>query len=159
MDYMEINVICDGEFENCPPEGWFQSIAEKALAAECIGNDTEMGLLITGQQRMCRLNKAYRNKDKPTDVLAFSFLTESGEGSFFSIPPNGLKHLGEVIVNHPQAVIQAQEEGHSIKWELALLVIHGVLHLLGYDHIEDEEAKEMESRQNELLDSLEKVLK
>ena len=69
-----------------------------------------------------------------------------------------MKHLGEVIISYPQAVIQAQERNHSIKRELAILVIHGVLHLLGYDHMEDEEADKIESRQNEILDSLKEAL-
>ncbi|MFC1866474.1 rRNA maturation RNase YbeY, partial [Chloroflexota bacterium] len=78
----------------------------------------------------------------------------TGDKLSFSTPPDGLKHLGEVIISYPQAIIQAQEHNHSIKRELAILVIHGVLHLLDYDHMQDDEAYKMESRQNKILDSL-----
>jgi len=157
---MEINVSCDGKLEGCPEDGWFQSIAARTLAAEGMGENAEMGLLITGQQRIQQLNKAYRNKDKPTDVLSFAFLADSPteDESSFSAPPDGLKHLGEVIISYPQAVIQAQERNHSVKRELAVLVIHGVLHLLNYDHMENDEADRMESRQNEILESLKEAL-
>jgi probable rRNA maturation factor len=157
---MQIDVLFEEGFEDCIDAGWLQDIAEKALAAEGFGDDIEMGLFITGQERVRGLNKAYRNKDKPTDVLSFAFLADSseGEGPSFSTPPDGLKHLGEVIISYPQAIIQAQERNHSIKMELAILVIHGVLHLLDYDHMEDEEADEMESRQNEILESLKEAL-
>ena len=160
MDCMEINVTCDSVFEDCPSEEWLCKIALKTLSAEGVYDNAEMGLLITGQERIQQLNKTYRSKDKPTDVLSFAFLAGSGEdkGYSFSAPPDGLRHLGEVIISYPQAVIQAQEQGHSINKELALLVVHGVLHLLGYDHIDDNEAKEMENRQQEILDFLKESL-
>jgi len=160
MDYMEINVTLDGNFESCPDISWFQEITKRTLAAEGVGSNAEMGLLITGQRRMQQLNKAYRSKDKPTDVLSFAFLADSSNGKdpSFSTPPDSLKHLGEVIISYPQAVIQAQEEDHSIKRELALLVVHGVLHLLGYDHVEDKEADIMEARQDEILNCLKEAL-
>ncbi len=157
MDCMEIDVTIDGNFEGCPDEGWFRDIALKTLATENIGEEAEMSLFITGQERIKQLNKIYRKKDRATDVLSFPFLAEGGEGSSFSSPPDGLKHLGEVIISYPQAALQAQEQGHSLNEELSLLVVHGVLHLLGYDHIEGIEAEDMQNRQNEILDRLEEV--
>ncbi len=157
MDYMEINISFDGDFKNCPDDGWFQAIAEKTLAAEKTDDNAEMSLLITGQERIQQLNKAYRNQDKPTDVLSFALLADAAETAF-SAPPDGLKHLGEVIISYPQAEMQAQEHNHPVRKELALLVIHGVLHLLGYDHMEDAEADIMETKQNKILRSLKEAL-
>ena len=79
---------------------------------------------------------------------------EDGEEFSFIAPPDGIKHLGEVIISYPQAEIQAVEHDHSVEKEAAVLAIHGVLHLLGYDHIEDKEAEEMEAREKIILESL-----
>jgi probable rRNA maturation factor len=99
-----------------------------------------------------RLNRDYRGVDEPTDVLAFHMLPHNGIASPFVLPPDGVTRLGEVIISYPQALAQAKEQGHSAQRELALLVIHGVLHLLGYDHEESGEAKKMRRREEELLE-------
>jgi probable rRNA maturation factor len=99
-----------------------------------------------------RLNREYRGIDEPTDVLAFYMLPQKGSDSSFTLPPDGVTRLGEVIVSYPQAVIQAKGQGHSIARELALLVIHGILHLRGYDHEEPQEESKMREREGELLD-------
>jgi probable rRNA maturation factor len=80
----------------------------------------------------------------------------SAAGEIFVVPPDGVHHLGEVIVSCPQAVIQAKEHQHSIKKELAILIIHGVLHLLGYDHEEPEQERQMRGRETEILSQIEK---
>jgi len=96
-----------------------------------------------------QLNKSYRGKDEPTDVLAF-YMTSAD----FIEPPDGVRHLGEVIISYPQAVIQAEEHRHSIKKELAILIIHGVLHLLGYDHEESEQERQMRAREADILSQI-----
>jgi probable rRNA maturation factor len=112
----------------------------------------EMGLVIASQQRVKELNKTYRGKDEPTDVLAFAAREEDGADlPPFVQPPDGVLHLGEVIIGYPQAVKQAEEHMHSIKREIAILVIHGVLHLLGYEHDEPEPARKMAAREAEVL--------
>lgn len=150
---MEIDVLFDEGFEGCLDTKWLEGIARAALAAQGIGDDVEMGLVITGQERIQELNKTYRGQDKPTDVLAFALLPETGAEPdlSFTAPPDGVKHLGEVIISYPQAVRQAEERQHSLKREVAILVIHGVLHLLGYDHIESDEAALMSGREAEIL--------
>ena len=70
----------------------------------------------------------------------------------FIHPPDGVRHLGEVLISYPQAVAQAKEQGHSPERELALLVIHGILHLLGYDHEEPEQEEKMKQKEKELLE-------
>jgi probable rRNA maturation factor len=90
--------------------------------------------------------------DEPTDVLAFHMLPQKGSESSFAVPPDGVTRLGEVIISYPQAVAQAKEQGHSPERELALLIIHGILHLLGCDHEEPQEERNMRERERELLE-------
>ncbi len=150
---MEINILFDEGLEGCLKRGWLQGIAEQALITQGINNDIEMGLVIAGQKRVQELNKAYLGRDKATDVLAFAMLPVSSteQESSFATPPDGVKHLGEVIICYPQAIIQAEEHLHSIKREVAILIIHGVLHLLGYDHGEPEPARLMAAREAAIL--------
>jgi len=149
---MEINVLVDEGFEGCPEAGWLRSVAEQVLTAQGVSPDVELGLVITSQERVQQLNKSYRGKDEPTDVLAFYMTSAAGET--FVVPPDGLLHLGEVIISYPQAVIQAKEHQHSIKKELTILIIHGVLHLLGYDHEESEQASQMREREADILSQI-----
>jgi probable rRNA maturation factor len=85
-------------------------------------------------------------------VLAFYMLPQKGTASSFALPPDGVTRLGEVIISYPQALVQAKDQGHSLERELALLVIHGILHLLGYDHERPEEESKMRERERELLE-------
>ncbi len=158
---MEINVLIDEGFEGYLEVGWLQSIAEQVLVAQDAGSKVELGLVITGQEKVQQLNRSYLGKDEPTDVLAFSMLpeplatTESEASSPFVQPPDGVLHLGEVIISYPQAVIQAREHHHSVKREIAILIIHGVLHLLGYEHDKPEMERQMKTREKEILSCIE----
>ncbi len=158
MSTMEIDILFDDGFESCLDESWLRKIIEAVLKMENTGDNVEVSLLITGQKRIHQLNRDYRGIDRPTDVLSFAMQeecpSEKGEDFSFVAPPDGIKHLGEVIISYPQAVIQAEERGHSVKKEVAVLIIHGILHLLGYDHIEDKEAEQMEAREKIILESL-----
>ena len=158
MSQMEINILFDEGFEDCLDKGWLQGIAEQALAAQCTAPNVEMGLVIASQERIRQLNRTYLGRDEPTDVLAFSMLPDlpvAGEpeaGTLpFIMPPDGRLHLGEVIISYPQAVTQAGEHQHSVKREVAILVVHGVLHLLGYEHDEPERESQMRAREAEIL--------
>jgi probable rRNA maturation factor len=159
--YMEINILFDEGFEGCLDAGWLEGIARAALAAQGVRGDVEMGLVVTGQERIQELNRTYRGQDKPTDVLAFALLPECDTelGLSFTNPPDGVRHLGEVIISYPQAVRQAEEQRHSLEKEVAILVIHGVLHLLGYDHIKSDEAALMSAKEAEILKMVEAKLK
>ncbi len=151
MAKAEIDVIIDGDFEGCPEKSWLRSLAEQALLAQGVSSNAELGIVIATQERVQELNRSYRGQDKPTDVLAF-YMTPREEK--FVSPPDGILHLGEVIISYPQAVIQAKEHKHSIKRELAILLIHGVLHLLGYDHEKPEERRQMRAREKKILSSI-----
>jgi probable rRNA maturation factor len=157
---MEINVSIDRGFDGCPTPRWLENIARQVLEAQGAGAEAEMGLFIATQERIRELNREYLGEDEPTDVLAFSAREEKEtDQSPFIHPPDGLLHLGEVIIAYPQAVIQAAEHGHPVKKELAILLIHGLLHLLGYDHDEPERELQMQAREAELLSYIEGGLK
>ena len=154
---MEINILfsegCGGYIE----ERWLKNMVERVLVAQNIDSKAEVSLVIAGQERVRQLNLSYLGKDAPTDVLAFSMLPEmSGRDvAPFVVAPDGIKHLGEVIISYPQAVIQAEEHRHSIKREITILIIHGVLHLLGYDHDRPEPERKMRAREAEILADIE----
>jgi len=158
---MEINVLIDEGYEECLEVSWLRSVAEQVLVAQDAGSRVELGLVITNQEKVQQLNRSYLGIDEPTDVLSFSMLPgplASGEAeasSPFAQPPDGVLHIGEVIIAYPQAVIQAEEHHHSIKREIAVLIIHGVLHLLGYDHDKPELERQMKSREEEILSCIE----
>jgi probable rRNA maturation factor len=152
---MEINVLFDDEFEECLDPSRLANIAATALDAGEVGDNAEMELLITGQERIQELNKTYRQQDRPTDVLSFALSEDDEDGLPFADAPDGLRHLGQVVISYPQAQKQAAERGHPVDKEVAVLVIHGVLHLLGYDHIQDEDAELMEACEAQILETIE----
>ena len=153
---MELNVLIDEDLGGDLEVSWLQSIAQQVLVAQGVGAEVEMGLVIATQQRVQQLNRDYLGRDEPTDVLAFSTREEIGADLPPFVPPtNGVLHLGEVIISYPQAVIQAEEHQHSVKKELAILIIHGVLHLLGYEHDKPELKRQMRAREAEILSHIE----
>ncbi len=136
---------------------WLENIAKKVLVAQGADSGAELGLVIVGQERIRQLNLSYLGEDKPTDVLAFSMLPQQpgeSKGSFVN-PPDGMQHLGEVIISYPQAVAQAEERRHPVKREIAILTIHGILHLLGYDHDKPEPELQMKAREAKILSQVE----
>ncbi len=157
---MDIGILIEEGFADHLEASWLEDVVTRVLMAEGVGSATELSLVIVGQEKIHGLNLGYLGKDEPTDVLAFAMLPRKaveGEG-LFAMPPDGIMHLGEVIISYPQAVIQAEEQQHSAKREVAFLAIHGVLHLLGYDHDEAEPEKEMRACEQEILGKIEGVL-
>jgi probable rRNA maturation factor len=148
----EIAILVEEGFRGVVDAGWVKKIARQALKAEGVASPYEVSLVFTDSETVKQLNRDYRGVDKPTDVLAFYMLPQKQADSSFALPPDGITRLGEVIISYPQAAEQAKEQGHSPQSELALLVIHGILHLLGYDHEEPEEASMMRARERELLE-------
>jgi len=122
-------------------------VAAQTAAGEAgFATPAEMTLLITDDARVQGLNRDYRGIDAVTDVLAFGEESEGEEtpGAAFVLPAEaGPAYLGDVVIALPQAQRQAGERGHSLESELCLLVAHGTLHLLGYEHGEAEEQRAM----------------
>jgi probable rRNA maturation factor len=148
---MEVNVLIDDELEGKLEPGWLRGVAEQVLLALGAGADAELGLFIATGERVKRLNRDYLGRDEPTDVLAFSAREEVGSHPPFVPPPDGVLHLGEVIIAYPQAVKQAAEYKHSVEREILILIVHGVLHLLGYEHDKPELELKMRDREKEVL--------
>jgi len=123
---------------------YLNKIAEKTLEVAKFKKPVEISLVITGEKRIRSLNKKYRKINKITDVLSF------GNEGFVGLP-NKIIYLGEIFICYPQAVKQAKQKKHSVKKEMAILLIHGMLHLLGYDHQGDYEDSEMKVLEEKIL--------
>lgn len=156
---MEINVLISAEFKSQLKRSWLKSVAEEILKSQCIIGSVEMGLVITNQEEVQQLNQKYRGINGPTDVLAFSIQEGGADPAKFIEPPNGVRHLGEVIISYPQAFEQAEEHEQPVEKEMAILLIHGVLHLLGYEHDEPPLEREMRAKEAEILSLIEDKVK
>lgn len=126
-----------------------RSLVETTLRRE--GRSGEVTLVLTDDEGIQALNRDFLGVDAPTDVLSFSAQEDSGP--FVAAPEVG-GYLGDIIVSYHRAVAQAQEHDHPIQQELNLLVVHGTLHLLGYDHADGEEKAIMWARQEAILHDL-----
>jgi probable rRNA maturation factor len=113
-------------------------------------SSSRLTLVITGDEQVHALNRRYRQVDAPTDVLAFATDETAGQDSFVSAPGEPA-YLGDVIISYPRAEAQAQAGGHPVSAELQLLVVHGVLHLLGYDHATPAQKRKMWAAQAGIL--------
>ena len=112
---------------------------------------SEVSLLLTDDQEIQRLNKLYRKIDAPTDVLAFSLLEE--QDHFLKLEVDEFQEylLGDIVISTETARRQAKELGHSFQYEMVILLIHGLLHLLGFDHINIDDAEKMELEKEKIL--------
>ncbi len=127
---------------------WLISAARTTLEAEGHGGG-RVTLAVTDDETLRGLNQTYLGIDAPTDVLSFG-----GESPDFVSPPDTEVYLGDVVIAYPRAEAQASAARHPIQAELALLVVHGVLHLLGYDHVAPDDKAAMWKRQAEVLSQL-----
>lgn len=110
---------------------------------------TEISVTFVEGEEIRHLNREYRGVDKVTDVLSFPQFDDLNE-----IPPVGEICLGDVVICRDRAVEQAEEFGHSFEREIIYLFTHSILHLLGYDHMEEEEKKGMRQREEEVMEHL-----
>ncbi|MEN6612507.1 MAG: rRNA maturation RNase YbeY [Armatimonadota bacterium] len=124
-----------------------RSIAQKLLKAEGCPYNTEVSVLLTDDKQIAGLNKQYRDVEGPTDVLSFSQI--EGDDDFTQEVDDGV--LGDVVISVERALAQSQAQGNTLDEEIDMLLVHGILHLLGYDHAKPEEEKAMFARQNEIL--------
>lgn len=124
--------------------------------------ECEVNVTITDNQEIHRINKEFRDVDKPTDVLSFPMIEYEKEACFDTVednidnfnPDTGEMILGDIIVSFDKVKSQANEFNHSIKREFAFLVAHSMLHLFGFDHMEDNERIVMENKQREILEKM-----
>lgn len=140
-----------------------EQVAEAVLDAEGCPYEATINVLLTDNEGIHGFNKEYRGIDRETDVLSFPNLDfespadfdidESREADYFD-PDSGELILGDIIISVDKVQEQAESFGHSTKREFAFLVAHSMLHLCGYDHMEAEEAKVMEGKQEKILTDL-----
>lgn len=158
-----IDKECDIEF-SFDAEAIAKAVIEKTLAYVQCPYDVEISLLITDNEGIREYNRDYRNIDKETDVLSFPNVDYEVPGDFSNLekhyedyfdPDSGRLVFGDMILSAPKVLEQAKAYGHSEKREFAFLIAHSMLHLCGYDHMEEEERIEMEKHQKEILNALE----
>ena len=123
------------------------ALVRRALASEGAPQPLVVSVAITDDETVRELNRRYRGEDASTDVLSFGL---DSDEKFVAVPGADVQ-LGDVVISYPTARRQAREAGHSLDDELAHLLVHGVLHLLGYDHETPREAKAMRAREEALL--------
>ncbi|WP_421379930.1 rRNA maturation RNase YbeY [Bacillus salacetis] len=128
-----------------------QSLLDYAAGQEKVEPASELTLSFVTNERIQEINKEYRDKDQPTDVISFA-LEELGEDETKVVGEGIPRILGDIIISVEKAKEQADEYGHSFSRELGFLALHGFLHLLGYDHMNEEDEKRMFGRQKEILD-------
>ena len=155
----EVDAKFDFDFEEIARE-----VAEAVLKEEECDYDVEISLTITDDEGIRVINKEYRDMDKPTDVLSFPTINYDQPGDFSVIeseqkngilnPDTGNIAFGDIVINEARVRSQAKDYGHSEKREFAFLIAHSMLHLCGYDHMEEIEAGIMESKQESVLQSL-----
>jgi probable rRNA maturation factor len=152
---IQLSIQIEKPFVGLVSKQWLRRAVKLTLVHTGIGSPVELGLVIAGDDTVHNLNRDYRSVDRITDVIAFS-LSEQGavDKQPFITPPDDVIHLGEIIISYPQAKRQAGEQRHPLERELALLVAHGVLHLLGYDHELPEQAEKMRSMETRVLHTI-----
>lgn len=127
--------------------GAFERLAAFVLEREDAPENSELSLALVDEDEMTELNRRYRNIEGPTDVLSF------GCDDPCPVESDEPITLGDVVIAPTVAERQAAEYGHTVEQELNLLLVHGILHLLGYTHDGDEDAAAMEERERELLEA------
>ncbi|MBM7604740.1 putative rRNA maturation factor [Metabacillus crassostreae] len=129
-----------------------EDLLQFAAEAENVKQDAEVSVTFVTNERIQEVNREFRDKDQPTDVISFA-LEEMGEGELEIIGLDQPPMLGDIIISIQRAKEQAEEYGHSFIRELGFLACHGFLHLLGYDHMNEQDEKEMFTKQKDILNS------
>lgn len=128
----------------------FETIAEKAKEVLHLKNEYSASVIFVNPSEIHEINRDYRHIDRPTDVISFAL--KDGEDDYEML--EGADELGDIFINIQAIVDQAKEYGHSMRREVCFLFTHGLLHLLGYDHMQPEEEKEMFHLQDVILDDI-----
>jgi probable rRNA maturation factor len=130
-----------------PDRKRIKSACEAALAGEGVTGPVILTITLVDDDEIRQVNQQHRNIDRPTDVLSFPLIDEADGAPAFALPPGVPRELGDVIVSYPRAKAQAEEFGHSVERELAYLIVHGVLHIMGHDHEAPDEQLVMRQRE------------
>ena len=163
---LTVSVQVFEEFSDRVEGQWVASVARAALKAG-LGEPGHLSIVIADDATLSQLNQTYRGLAETTDVLSFSpslagkyygpadDVSPREEADAFVLPPLEQSGLGELVISYAQADRQARSAGHSVGTELALLLAHGILHLLGYDHENVIDGEKMRERESELIGRIE----
>ena len=160
---IDVNILEPFKGELC--RSWLRRAASRALAKAFPKESCQLSLVIADDDTVKDLNREYRGLDETTDVLSFATFHQGhweGEGEprsqddgvCFVFPIEEPQPLGEVIISYPQVLRQAGSEPGGVDKELALLVAHGVLHLVGFDHLRPGEEADMQAKERQILSSI-----
>jgi metalloprotein, YbeY family len=156
---MTIDISYETDIElDIPYEDIVRQMVVAALDYENCPYEAEVSVTVVDNKEIQKINKIYRNIDKATDVLSFPMYQYEKAADFDNLddsafnPESGELLLGDIVISAEKVTAQAKEYGHSKEREFAFLLVHSMLHLLGYDHMEEEERLVMESKQKEILE-------
>lgn len=158
--YVENEVNADFGFDI---EDLVEAVMEAVLEEEKCPYEAQVNLLITDNDGIREFNKQFRDIDAPTDVLSFPMIAFEREADFSVVdtdeadyfePESGELLLGDIIISEQRVREQAESFGHSLKREFAFLTAHSMLHLCGYDHVIEKEARQMENKQEQILTAM-----
>ncbi len=152
-----MNVTLLDEQDDPLQPDWMIALAESVMVAEGLPDGTELGLHLVDDARIAELNSTHMGKDGSTDVLSFPIEDLSPGVSPAPTGDGPPPHIGDVVICPTVVEVNAQRACVDVDDELALMVVHGILHLLGYDHVEDADAELMEGRERDLLASAGRV--
>ena len=158
---MNVEIIYDTEYKiDIDVDRIINDVVKQAVDEYYGDDDIELSVTLTDNDGIKKLNSEFREIDAPTDVLSFPMLEFGTPGEFETISDSDIVDpdtdeimLGDIVISLEKVVSQALEYGHSKDRELAFLVAHSMLHLMGYDHMNDEEREDMEKRQEDILES------
>ena len=145
---LNVDVQIGADAAGIPASGCIRDWVRCALNATDPGRDVDVSVRIVDEHEMRALNRDYRDQDKPTNVLAFP----AGDAGF--VPPGEKPLLGDIVVCAAVVAREAEEQGKLPEHHWGHMLVHGTLHLLGYDHITDREAEKMEAIERRVLASL-----
>ena len=139
-----------------------ERVTAAALECEKCPYEAEINLLLTTDEEIRKMNREYRQTDRATDVLSFPMLEYDAPADFSFLdeaedafdPESGELVLGDIVISKEKVLAQAEEYGHSPLREYAFLIAHSMLHLFGYDHMEDDERELMEARQRVIMEAV-----
>ena len=144
---MNVDVQIAAEAAGIPDAGSIREGVERAVSETHPGRDVDVSVRIVDEHEMRALNRDYRDQDKPTNVLAFP----AGDAGF--VPPGENPLLGDIVVCAGVVAREADEQGKPLDHHWGHMLVHGTLHLLGHDHLSDEDAEAMEALERRILAS------
>jgi probable rRNA maturation factor len=132
---------------------WIEDLLNVAAKKLSVEKNAEVSITVVSNEKIREINREYRDKDKVTDVISFA-IEDDEDDVLKEFDMEGItipRDLGDIFISYDKAVEQAEEYGHSVERELGFLMVHGFLHLNGYDHMTDEDEKRMFALQEEIL--------